>query len=180
MLVYRKSVTPFMNTSRRQLLKLLALLPVSVGVAAEANPELNPAKKFLGSWLTTSAATSLVLSIEPGGQGLSLMIENGSFNINRIKWEPLGSGIIIQGFPRFRFWEGKSDDDARVEMEEIPAEAEVSRSVRQFPLSFFMRRVKHHPGPTGLLGRPIPEAWRSVSLDPDWDKKAGRRRTAAQ
>jgi hypothetical protein len=165
-----------MNTSRRHALRFLAMLPVSIAGATAAEEKADAAN-LMGSWFVTSATTSFVFSIEPKNEGLFLFIENGSFSIGRIRWKPLPGGVLLEGLPRIRLWAGRNADEVRAEREDFPT-AEVSRGFKQFPLSFFMKRVTAREVPASWLNRPLPGGWEEAALTADWDEKAGERRTA--
>ena len=46
-----------------------------------------------GSWHVTSAMNSVVLSMEPGGQVLVLLLESGSFSMARTTGKTLPGGV---------------------------------------------------------------------------------------
>lgn len=83
-------------------------------------------------------------------------------------------GILVKGLPRFRLWASKPAGPIRVEMEELPAEMEVSKGFRTFPLRFFMRRAEVN----GLVAnsRSLPQGWDQPTLPPEWDQTAGKSR----
>lgn len=149
---------------------------VQVMAADGAGGDGDPTAVLVGSWHVTSAVTSIVLSIEPSGEALGLFIENGAHSLWRTRWKKMEGGLLIEGMPMFRIWPGRHREEARVEMEPISDEMDVSGGLRQFPLAFFMRKVG--PVGRGLPSRAIPKTWESGKPGPDWDQKAGRRRPA--
>jgi len=168
-----------MKTSRRKMLAAIAAVPFALHAAEEPAPEPPRARGLLGSWFVTSGQLTFVFSFEPNGEALVLFFENGSFNIARHPWRPMPGGAVIDTMPRFRFWLPPvpgSSCDVRVEMEELPADADVSDGFRHFPLRFCMKRVTHAPLPKALLERPLPKNWEQPAVDEDWDAKAGQRR----
>ena len=153
----------------------LAALPFAVNAAEEAPPG-EFSRALIGSWFVTSGPMSIVFSLEPNGQALVLFDDNGAFTIGRHLWRALPGGALIETLPRFRIWPSPGPCDARVEMEDLHADVEVSEGFRHFPLRFCMKRVTHAPLPKQLLERPVTKGWESETVDSDWDKKAGERR----
>lgn len=167
---------PLMKTTRRKALVSLAAFPASIAIAAAPDAKTDAAEKLIGSWHTTSAVTSIILSIERGGEALFMFIENGAYSIDRVRWKPLPGGLMIEGAFRIRLWLGTSPDNLRAEMEELPPHAEVSNGFARFPISFFMRRVGSRNVPPESLQRDLPKHWRGETPGEGWDQKAGKRR----
>ena len=161
--------------SRRNVVLALVTMPVTRMLAADDGESVSA---LMGSWHVTSAVTSIILSVEPQGEALGVLIENGAHTLWRSKWRKLPGGILVDGQPMIRLWIGRNKDEARAEMESLPEDMEVSAGIRQFPLSFFMRRVPMSPRNTP--SRKYPPAWENGSLGTEWDRKAGRRRTSGK
>lgn len=159
---------------RDALISLAALSLAAPAVAPSSQAQGEGLSPFTGSWHVTSAVTSIVLSIEPQGEALVLTIENGAHSLERRPWRKLEGGLVVDGVPMFRVWQGRNAEELRVEMEPLPEEIEVGGGLRQFPRGFFMRRASL--APRDKVGRPLPQGWDKAVLSPDWDQKAGRRR----
>jgi hypothetical protein len=130
-----------------------------------------------GSWQVTSATNSVILSIEPGGRALIIMMKSGSFSTARAKWRPLPGGVLVESFPRFRLWPGPDNSRLRAERE-LPGFTEASDTGwSEFPQAFFMRRIEEAQIPDLLRNIPLPAGWEKPALDKTWDQKAGQRRS---
>ena len=166
-----------MKTNRRKALQSIALLPLAVtaaaGEGAEQPTATDPSAGFFGSWFTTKGTTSFVLSIEPQGGGLLLMIQNGGFHIERIKWKPMPGGVVVRGIPFLRLWAGRNSSEIRAEREDLPREA-TSEQTRLFPLAFFMSRATAREFPPSVDERPMRAGWNAATLPADWDERAGQ------
>jgi hypothetical protein len=167
-----------MKINRRHALQSIALLPLAVTATATAGGAVQPntaepPNPCVGSWFTTKGITSIVLSIEPHGEGLLLIIENGAFNISRIKWKPAPGGVVLPGIMRLRMWAGRHDQEIRAEREDLPKEAS-TETFKKFPLAFFMSRVSPRNIPQGAEDRPLPAGWDAATLPTDWDSRAGQ------
>jgi len=103
------------------------------------------------------------------------MIAGGTTSWQKVTWQNVPGGILVDSVPRFRFWQGRKDDESRVEMEPLPAEL-TSRSLREFPIRFFMRRDDGARPRRAIV--PLPDGWDRGSLPHNWDESAGRRRKA--
>ena len=159
-----------MRITRRAFIPGMFALPAGFVNAQEDSKPLDATNRCIGSWFVTRAQTSLILGIEPEGGVLFVFIEDGAFSIGRSEWKEAPGGILVEGFPRFRFW--SANDQAgriRVAMEELPKEVDVSKGFRAFPLTFFMRRATLRPFPKQLLERPLPPGWDQPSLPPEWE-----------
>lgn len=131
---------------------------------------------FVGTWRTTSATVTLLVSIHEDGTGQFVLIDDGANACEQVTWKQMPGGILVDSIPMLRFWRGRHADESRVEMEPLPAEL-TSRNLQQFPLAFMMRRddgERHLPRELGQ--RPLPEGWTAATLPDDWDAKAGVRR----
>jgi hypothetical protein len=170
-----------MNTTRRKMLIGLGAIPFSVkaGMQSSAQDVPETGTGFTGSWQVTSASNSVVLSIEPSGQALVLMMQSGAHSMVRTKWRPLPGGLLVEGLPRFRLWAGPDEQHLRAEMD-LPERGDVGESWREFPATFFMSRIRDASMPKALLERPLPAGWDKAALDKDWDQKAGQRRRKTQ
>lgn len=134
---------------------------------------------FIGTWRVTSATTSVILDIKPEGRALFILIQRGSHGIDHATWTPMDGGILVESLPRFRFWAGRTAEEARVEMEPLPT-ALTNESMQQFPLAFFMHRVGGRRSDARVLPeRDLPTHWANEHLPPEWDQTAGQRRLAA-
>lgn len=145
------------------------------GTAPKATKE-ESRHRLLGSWQTTSAQTSLILSIEPNQQVLVVWMYPGSHSMVRTSWKPFHGGILVQSVPRIRLWPGRgdADDELRAELEAVP---EIRYDPEKaFLQRFFMRRVEYEEWPQELLDRPVPGKWKSEELDAEWNASAGERR----
>jgi hypothetical protein len=162
-----------MNITRRKVLAGLAAIPFTIGIRSAGGVE--PETAFTGSWHVSSAVNSIVLSIEPGEKALVLLLESGSFSMARSTWKPLPGGILVESMPRFRLWAGRDQLEVRVEMD-LPAELDTSEGWRDFPGTFFMRRIEDAELPKALRDRPLPAGWEKAALDKEWDLQAGHRR----
>ena len=164
-----------MQTTRRRMLVGLASVPLSTAAAlAQTPPEpKEPHERLVGTWQSTIAETSVILSIQAPGDALVILGEKGAFGMARTPWKPLPGGLFVDGFPRFRLWLGNNGGELRAEMD-LPEGPDVSAGLRRFPRSFFMRRVPFTRFPKELLARPLPESWQQTSLDAGWDSKAGQ------
>jgi len=165
-----------MSTSRRNALLTLAALPLASTGAEKSEREKEDAKPFLGSWFGGVATTSLILSIEPHGEVLFVFLENGAFSIMRTTWKLLSGGMLIDGFPRFRLWEGVDPENIRAEMEPLPEDLEVSDGFRRFPRKIFLRRAATGRVTRDLQKRPLPSGWENPAVEKKWDEEAGKRR----
>ena len=154
-----------MRTTRRQALTGLALLPFAVRAADEPLPKETNKKVLMDSWFVTSDEVSIMFSLLPTGGALVMFVDRGSVSIGRHLWRPLPGGVLIDSVPRFRMWEASGSCEARVEMEVLPAEVEVSGGLKSFPLKFCMRRVTHAPIPKELLERALPKGWESATRE---------------
>ncbi|WP_339911880.1 hypothetical protein [Symmachiella dynata] len=176
---------------KRNTLSLAALLSAFVfcafGVDTSAeekavvkdNTNLKVANEFIGVWHTTSATTSFLIEIKPDGEALFLLIQGGAHGIDNVTWKPLPGGLLVNGIPRLRFWKGRNKNEARVEMEPIPAEM-TNAEMLQFPLRFMMRRIdEKRQLPKAYLERKLPTGWTDATLTKDWDRTAGKRRSAS-
>ena len=135
------------------------------------------AREFIGTWHVTSATTSVVLTVMPDRKVQFILIERGSHGIDLTTWKPIAGGILIEGLPQFRFWKGRNRSEARVEMEPLPAEA-TRRGVRQFPRTFFMRRIASKRRISNEVAeRDFPDGWNKATLPEGWDQTAGHRRS---
>jgi hypothetical protein len=141
-------------------------------IGADAGDDEKIAADFIGTWHMTSATNSMILSIKPEGEALFILIQKGSHGIDNVTWKPVAGGILIEGAPRFRFWAGRNQTEARVAMEPLPPEATES-TLQQFPLTFFMRRIDEK---RAVPERNLPTGWSAATLPPEWDQTAGRRR----
>ena len=159
---------------------VLAVLLTASAVLA-ATPEKEPGKKltedvsadFLGTWHVTSATNSFIISIQPEGKAVVILIQKGAHGINEVPWRPMPGGVLVGGF---RFWKGRHPNEARVEMEPLHPEL-TEASLLKFPTSFFMRRINSkRQDKHSLEERPVPEHWKKATLPPEWDKTAGRRK----
>jgi hypothetical protein len=164
-----------MKITRRRALVSLAAVPVSL-TAAQPQVSDGAAARLLGSWHVTSAVTSIILSIEPAGEGLFIFLENGAYNIARVLWRPLPGGLLVEGALRIRVWLGRNPEELRAEMEELPPQVDVSDGFARFPLAFFMRRVSHRQVSREMLERELPKQWLEPTVPEGWDEKAGKRR----
>jgi hypothetical protein len=170
-----------MNTNRRKMLIGLGAIPFSVKIGLQVSAQDVPetGTGLTGSWQVTSASNSVVLSIEPSGQALVLMMQSGAHSMVRTKWRLLPGGLLVEGLPRFRLWAGPDQQHLRAEMD-LPARADVGDGWREFPVTFFMSRIGDARFPEALLERPLPVGWDKAVLDKDWDQKAGQRRRKTQ
>jgi hypothetical protein len=141
----------------------------------EAQEVDEPSTQLTGSWKATSAAYSVILSIEPSGQALVILGEKGAFSMQRTGWKPLAGGLLVEGLPRFRLWQASHNDRLRAEMH-LPEGIDVSESWRAAPRAFFMQRIREVLIPKELSDRPLPRGWEKAALDKEWDLQAGRRR----
>lgn len=132
-----------------------------------------PWQQLVGSWMVTSGQKSLVISLEPDRKALVIFMQPGQFSINRVGWEPLPGGVLINDRPRKRLWLGRHDQELRAEIEPVP-EAGYDPD-KEFHKSFFMRRVSDAELPPAWSDRPIPTHWQQGTLADDWDQQAGRR-----
>lgn len=144
-------------------------------VQAIAPPE--PWRSLLGSWHTTRATKSMVLSIRKDGRALMMFIQPGQHSMNHVPWEPFQGGILVQGIPRVRLWHGRHDQELRAEIEPI-SEIDYDPD-EQFMQTFFMRRIGDRQVPKGWKERPVPESWKRETLDEAWNQAAGKPRKAA-
>ena len=167
-----------MRITRRKALVGLAAVPVSMSAAAELDKQVpdGAAARLLGSWHTTSAVTSIILSIEPAGEGLFIFLENGAYNIARVLWRPLPGGLLIDGAFRIRLWLGRNPEELRAEMEELPPQVDVSDGFARFPIAFYMKRVLHRQVSREMLERDLPKEWLEPAPAESWNQKAGKRR----
>ena len=158
---------------------LLTVVTMAAVAATGAGEPAEPgdAASFIGVWHVTSAQSSILFNIQPGGKALFLLIQDGSHGIDPVTWRPLPGGVLIEGMPRFRLWKGRGPDDIRVEMEPISPELAAS-SVQAFPQAFFMRRVKEREFSDSMIARPLPKGWADATLPAGWDETAGKRRAA--
>src|ERR1051325_10878221 len=129
-----------MRIRRRNMLLTLAALPLPISTArlpADDAHETTEAEKALtGAWFVAAGQVSIIISVEPTGQALVVFDEGGAMTIGRHSWRPLPGGVMIDTLPRFRMWHTVTAADgceARVEMEGLPDEVEVSRGIRNFP-----------------------------------------------
>lgn len=166
-----------MNLSRRRVLMGLtagALIPTRV-MAADREAPTAPWQALIGTWNTTSAQTSLILSLEPQREAVFILVEKGSHGIGRTRWRIAPGGVLVSGIPRVRLWPGRHPGEARAEIEELPG-LEVSEGLATFPRTFFMSRIAPVQTPRELETRPLPEHWEKPLPPTDWDEHAGRRR----
>jgi hypothetical protein len=145
----------------------------SRGVDGDPPGGAEPWRSPIGSWHTTSAQKSLVVSVRPEGQALVMFIERGQHSIDHVPWESSHGGLLLQGVPRIRLWPGRHDQELRAEIEPIP-EASYDPN-KGFLRRFFMRRVQERSLPQGWRSRPVPEGWKRETLDKAWDASAGKR-----
>jgi len=148
-----------MDTTRRKLLASLATILASLKYSGHLHAQAlhGAAPRLTGAWQVTSALNSLVLSLEPDGQALVILLEKGSFSAGRTKWKPLPGGLLVgEAILRFRLWEANETDRLRAEME-LPEGIETSEGWRTFPRSFFMSRIVQ--APKELIDRPLPPGW---------------------
>jgi hypothetical protein len=166
-----------MNITRRKILMGLAAAPFAAGTwsAWSAEGEQKAEPNMTGTWHVTSAMNSVILSIEPDGQVLILLMEGSSFSMTRLKWRPLAGGVLVEGVLRFRLWAGQDPLWARVEMD-LPEGLDVTESWREFPQAFFIRRIEPASLPAAVSERPLRDGWEKGVLDKEWDQKAGKRR----
>ena len=165
------------------ILAVLLTAPAVLAANSEKKPDKKPAgdvsADFLGTWHVTSATNSFILSIQSEGQAVFILIQKGAHGIDEVTWRPMPGGILIEGYPRFRFWKGRHPNEARVEMEPLRPELAES-SLLKFPATFFMRRVNAKRQFKGSPEkRPVPEGWKKATLPAEWDKTAGKRRKVA-
>ena len=163
-----------MNFTRRKVLAGLAAVPFTIGIRSVCGAESGAENALTGSWHTSSALNSIVLSIEPSGKALVLLLESGSFSMARSTWKPLPGGILIESMPRFRLWTGRYPLEMRVEMD-LPENIDATNGWRDFPRTFFMRRIEDAELPKVLRDRPLPAGWEKAVLDKEWDAQAGHR-----
>jgi hypothetical protein len=129
-----------------------------------------------GSWHVTSAANSVILSIEPSGEALVVLVQQGAYSIARTKWSRTASGIVVEGPLRFRLWEDQRPDRLRAEIdlpEDLP-DGLVSDGWRTFPRAFFMRRVEQDNRTLGP-NRKLPVGWENATPPAGWEDRAGKR-----
>jgi len=161
------------KTNRRRALQALAVLPIAVSAAAADGDDKKataPASSFVGSWHVTVGVTSFILSIEPQGEALYVRIENGAFNISRVKWKAMPGGVLVECLPRLRLWPGRDATMIRVEREDFPRK-DVSEAFKQFPLAFVMSRAELGKMWQMFADRPLPAGWESAVLPADWDQR---------
>ena len=73
-----------------------------------------------------------------------------------------------------RIWLGRSDEEARAELE--PAIPRLSYDPDDyFFRRFFMRRLAELDIPEEEVNRPLPAGWERKSVEPEWDMKAGKK-----
>lgn len=145
------------------MLMALTAMPMALSAAEEA-PVENVEKALLGTWFVTAGQVSIIFSLEPGGQALVVFDEGGAMTIGRHFWRALPGGVLIETLPRFRMWRptaasASTSCEVQVEMERLPADAEISSSLKQFPPKFCMKRVTHAPLPRRLATRALPSGW---------------------
>ncbi len=155
----------------------LAAAPFATGAwsAWSVEGEQKAEPNMTGTWHVTSAMNSVILSIEPDGQVLVLLMEGSSFSITRLKWRPLPGGVLVEGVLRFRLWAGQDPLWARVETD-MPEGLDVTESWREFPQAFFIRRIEPASLPKEVIEWPLRDGWEKAVLDKEWDEKAGKRR----
>jgi hypothetical protein len=131
---------------------------------------------FIGTWRVTSATNTVIVDIKPGGEALFILIQRGSNAVEKVSWNSMAGGIVVDSLPRFRFWAGRTQAEVRAEMEPLPA-AMTEASLQQFPLAFFMHRVDARRADSrAVRERSLPPHWADESLPAEWDQAAGQRR----
>jgi hypothetical protein len=155
-----------MKTDRRNMLLTLAALPWPIFTARllanDAHEAAEAEKALMGPWFVAAGQVSIIISVESTGQALVLFDEGGAITIGRHVWRALPGGIVIDTLPRFRMWHTAAAADgceARVEVESLPDDVEVSKGIRNFPRRFCMKRVNHAPVPRSLAERRLPKGW---------------------
>jgi hypothetical protein len=147
------------------------LLALSAQVPTQTENIADAAGSFTGTWIVTSAQTSLVLSVERGEEALVVWIHPGSHSCARPAWRSMPGGILIESVPRLRLWAGRHNDELRVELESVPQLDIDANEI--FHDHFFVRRVGRD---TLALPRDwaLPEGWSEEALPEHWDETAGR------
>ncbi|GMW02688.1 MAG: hypothetical protein AMXMBFR84_38240 [Candidatus Hydrogenedentota bacterium] len=158
---------------RQQLPIFVLVVCMSFALCAEQTSE-PPASELTGTWMVTAATNSFVIVIKPDGKAVVLLIQDGSHGIDNVTWKPMPGGLLIEGLPRFRFWNGRNAAEARVEMEALPFEL-MESSLQRFPTAFFMKRYDEGRNLGGQgASRPLAAGWDRETLPADWDEKAGQ------
>ncbi len=148
---------------------------VLVGSAADASETAQP---LLGTWTTHHATTFLTISIEPEGQALVYWSWDGSHSVYRTRWKEMKNGLIVEGFPRFRFWLTEGNGPPLMRMEPLHPKLEVSDDMRKFPTEHRMLLVSGAER-REWANRPLPNGWEAES--PPVEKQAvGEEKTGTE
>ena len=131
-----------------------------------------PSNSLLGTWSTHYTTTFLTISIEADHTAVIYWDWNGSHSCYRTKWIEKKNGLLIEGFPRFRFW--RSDNIKRPIMQMEPIDPKLTtEEMAKFPTKHVMREIEMNDrwlsGP--LAKRPFPKGWESESPAKNHDKK---------
>lgn len=76
-----------------------------------------------------------------------------------------------------RLWHGRNDRELRAEVDYDPAN---DLDDREYPASFFMKKVSERQLPQRMLDRPLLESWNQETLDESWDATAGKRKVVSK
>ena len=134
----------------------------------ETQPESNT---LLGTWQIHYVTTSLTISIEADKTAVVYWDWNGSSSCYRTKWIEKKNGLLIEGFPRFRFW--KTDNINRPVMQMEPIDPKLTtEEMAKFPIKHVMIKIEMDDKWLGqMTNRPLPKGWESESPVEKPDKK---------
>jgi hypothetical protein len=158
------------------MLILTAFIALGIACAAGWQGEKESWHSLVGSWQTTIAQKSLIISLDNNGQALVLFMQPGQHSTARVSWKPFHGGILVQGMPRIRLWHGRKNSyhELRAEIEAIP---EINYDPDEaFVQHFFMRRISYEEIPKQWSTRSVPRHWTDETLDEEWNASAGKRR----
>jgi hypothetical protein len=116
------------------------------------------AQPLLGTWKTHHATTFLTISIQPAGDALVYWDWDGSHSVYRTHWQEMKNGLMVEGFPRFRFWTTEGNGPPSMRMEPIDPGLEVSDEMRDFPVEHRMIPVAAEER-REWANRPLPSGW---------------------
>jgi len=164
-------------------LTMFQLTPAqSVTIQADGVATTTVNSPFLGVWQTHFEQTFFTLIINPDQTAYFILIEGGSHQLTKVKWEPVAGGILVDSLPRFRLWKVPKDEDsvARAQMEALDP-ALTGSSIRRFPTSFYMKHLRRdelvRTLPIDFAKREVPAGWSNETPPEEFDAQVGIPRT---
>lgn len=155
----------------------ISIVTVSSGTAVpDDGATASAAAPFLGVWQTHFEQTAIILIIRPNDKAHFILIQSGSRQVSNVDWKAVPGGLIVDGLPRFRLWNGRDQNEVRAQMEALHPDF-TNRQLRRFPLSFYMKRddVRRNLPPQ-LQRRALPNGWMDEMPPARFDEQAGRPR----